>query len=72
MSKYGNANAWRYCCKVFDLLTIAAVRFKRYLFLFHSNYPSVNLLFTSRVRNVVTDDVSGHYEFVINGKIIVL
>jgi len=24
--KYGNANAWKYCCQVFDYLTVAAVR----------------------------------------------
>jgi len=25
MAKYGNPTAWRYCCQVFDLLTVAAV-----------------------------------------------
>ncbi|XP_065180930.1 serine/threonine-protein phosphatase 6 catalytic subunit-like [Sycon ciliatum] len=25
LKKYGNANAWIYCCRVFDLLTVAAI-----------------------------------------------
>lgn len=36
LAKYGNANAWKYCCKVFDLLNIAAVSENLYLLL-HKN-----------------------------------
>ena len=31
--KYGSANVWKYCCRVFDYLTLAAV-----FFLFHSSF----------------------------------
>lgn len=30
--KYGSANVWKYCCRVFDYLTLAAVRLPYFLF----------------------------------------
>ena len=33
-TKYGNANVWKYCCSVFDYLTLAAVRNERSFIIF--------------------------------------
>lgn len=41
-NKYGNANAWKYCCRVFDLLTVAAVSMKD----FSQNFTISYYIFT--------------------------
>ncbi len=44
-NKYGNANAWRYCCQLFDLLTVAAVcSFLSFMFTIYLQYY-INMTF---------------------------
>lgn len=44
MQKYGNANAWKYCCQVFDYLTLAAVVDGRVLCVHGGLSPDVRTL----------------------------
>jgi len=43
-TKYGNANAWRYCCKVFDLLTVAAVSKHFFIYYGVSEWTGTNVV----------------------------
>lgn len=55
--KYGNANAWKYCCRVFDLLTVAAVRTAKRNLCCTKNVEFVALIFLYLLLQLIDEQV---------------
>jgi serine/threonine-protein phosphatase 6 catalytic subunit len=51
MTKYGSNNAWKYCTRVFDLLTVAALIDNKVLCVHGGLSPDINSLGKLRVTN---------------------